>query len=95
MESVVILTYDILTLYGKMCLHVADLCNLLNQYFWNGQCMVLQSYMDKMIYSKCSIDQWILMWEYKKIIDRISDLHQLFRNLSVVKFWCSIRKESL
>ena len=33
MGSVVILTYDIFTLYGKMCLHMADLCNSLNQYF--------------------------------------------------------------
>lgn len=43
MKLVVILTKMIfLTLYNRICQHIVDLCNSVNQYLPNDQCMMLQ-----------------------------------------------------
>lgn len=47
------------------------------------------------IYLKHKIDQWILMEEYKKVIDIVSNstLSVIFKKLPLIKFWWCVKEK--
>lgn len=75
--------------------HLKELCNTVNQYFPNDQCMMLQNYalvIDPFKVQDTSMD--FSVNDYKKFINMVfnSTLQQSFIKLPLVKFWGSIKE---
>lgn len=52
---------NVIFLHKKVCQHLDDLYNLVNQYFLNNQCILFQNHACFKIHFKYKIDQQILI----------------------------------
>ena len=92
---VIILSVIFFILYTKICQHLEDLDNSVDQYFLNEQCMMLQNHAWVKDLSKVQNRPMnSKVTEYEKFIDKVSDstLQLTYKKLLYVKFCYNIKK---